>query len=267
MGIQAVSVPIVFPVLYEPFFGSQAAYQPYLTFYSQVAQAVRAAGLKLIVDNEVLYSNDIAAGWTNMNAFYSTLTWPQYVTARAQMDATIAHGQLTKLATVKTTTYKAVSFNASTTYYFEIVAVDTSFNDSAPSGQISATTVPLPPAPTNLMATTVYENSQPSSQITVTTPPMSAAPVNVVATANSSTRVTVTWTETIPPDGLPIQNYTIFRGTSPSALSQLTIRAASPLIDTSVSSATTYYYAIEATDTGRDVSPKSSPAAEVTTPD
>ena len=90
MGIQAVSVPIVFPVLYEPFFGSQAAYQPYLTFYSQVAQAVRAAGLKLIVDNEILYSNDIAAGWTNMNAFYSTLTWPQYVAARAQMAATIA---------------------------------------------------------------------------------------------------------------------------------------------------------------------------------
>ena len=90
MGVKAVSVAVGFPVLYEPFYGSQAALQPYLTFYSLVAQAVRAAGLKLIVDNEELFSNDIAAGWTNMNAFYSTLTWPEYIAARAEMAATIA---------------------------------------------------------------------------------------------------------------------------------------------------------------------------------
>jgi fibronectin type 3 domain-containing protein len=90
LGVQAVSVPVGFPVLYEPFYGSQTAYQPYLTFYTQVAQAVKAAGLKLIVDNEELFSNDIAAGWTNMNAFYSTLTWTQYMAARATMAATIA---------------------------------------------------------------------------------------------------------------------------------------------------------------------------------
>ncbi|MGA2737057.1 MAG: hypothetical protein ABSG65_06350 [Bryobacteraceae bacterium] len=90
LGIQAVSVPVLFPVLYEPFYGSQAALQPYLNFYTQVAQAVRAAGLKLIIDDEILFSNDIAAGWSNMNAFYSGLTWPEYVAARAQMAATIA---------------------------------------------------------------------------------------------------------------------------------------------------------------------------------
>ncbi|HXM44530.1 MAG TPA: fibronectin type III domain-containing protein [Bryobacteraceae bacterium] len=90
LGIQAVSVPVLFPVLYEPFYGSQAALQPYLNFYTQVAQAVRAAGLKLIIDDEILFSNDIAAGWSNMNAFYSTLTWPEYIAARAQMAATIA---------------------------------------------------------------------------------------------------------------------------------------------------------------------------------
>jgi fibronectin type 3 domain-containing protein len=90
LGVQAVLVPVLFPILYEPFYGSQAAFQPYLNFYTQVAQAVRAAGLKLIVDNEILFSNDTAAGWTNMNAFYGPLTWQEYIDARAQMAATIA---------------------------------------------------------------------------------------------------------------------------------------------------------------------------------
>ena len=89
LGIQAVVVPVLFPILYEPFFGSQTAYQPYLTLYTQMAQAVRTAGLKLIVDNEILFSNDTAAGWSNMNAFYGPLTWPEYIAARAQMAATI----------------------------------------------------------------------------------------------------------------------------------------------------------------------------------
>jgi fibronectin type 3 domain-containing protein len=89
LGVQAVSVAVLFPVLYEPFYGSQAAYQPYLTFYTQVAEAVRAAGLKLIIDDEILFSNDTAAGWTNMNAFYAPLTWSEYVAARATMAATI----------------------------------------------------------------------------------------------------------------------------------------------------------------------------------
>jgi fibronectin type 3 domain-containing protein len=90
LGVQAVSVPVLFPILYEPFYGSQTALQPYLTFYTSIAQAVRAAGLKLIVDDEIMFSNDIQAGWTNTNAFYSTLTWTEYMAARAEMAATVA---------------------------------------------------------------------------------------------------------------------------------------------------------------------------------
>jgi fibronectin type 3 domain-containing protein len=89
LGVQAILVPVLFPILYEPFYGNTTTYQTYLTFYTQVAQAVRAAGLKLIIDNEILFSNDTAAGWTNMNAFYGPLTWPEYIAARATMAATI----------------------------------------------------------------------------------------------------------------------------------------------------------------------------------
>jgi fibronectin type 3 domain-containing protein len=94
MGIQAVSVPVLFPILYEPFYGSAAAMAPYTAFYKAVAQAVRAAGLKLIIDDEILFSNDTAAGWTNMNAFYGSLTWSQYVAARAQMAAVVEQTML-----------------------------------------------------------------------------------------------------------------------------------------------------------------------------
>jgi hypothetical protein len=94
---------------------------------------------------------------------------------------------------------------------------------------------------------------------------MPAAPVDVVATANSGSRVTVTWSENIPPRGLPIKTYTIFRGMSPTVLTQLAIRPTASLIDTTVSPNVTYYYAVEATDTGRDISPMSATAV-VTTP-
>ena len=86
-----------------------------------------------------------------------------------------------------------------------------------------------------------------------------------MATANSSTSVTVTWSENIPPGGLPIKTYKIFRGTSPTGLTQLAIRPTASLIDTTVSPNVTYYYAVGATDTGMDVSPMSA-TAMVTTP-
>lgn len=106
LGVQAIVVPVLFPILCDPnpadgaqfcgnFYGvpgttaANNAYQPYLTFYTQVAQAIRAAGLKLIVDNEILFSNDTAAGWTNMNAFYGPLTWTEYIAARAAMAVTV----------------------------------------------------------------------------------------------------------------------------------------------------------------------------------
>jgi hypothetical protein len=90
LGIQGVVVVVGFPVLYEPFFGSRAALQPYLNFYSQVAQAVKSAGLKLIVEDDVLLTSDVEAGWTNLPAFYATLDWDQYMAARATMAATVA---------------------------------------------------------------------------------------------------------------------------------------------------------------------------------
>jgi titin len=135
-------------------------------------------------------------------------------------------------------TYTATSLTPNTTYYFEIVASDTSHNISGPSNQISVTTLPMP-----------------------------AAPTNPAASASSCTKVTVTWSETIPTGGLPISTYKIFRASSPAGLPNATpvVTKASPYNDTTVVANTTYYYAVEATDTGQDTSPMSAPV-KVTTP-
>lgn len=90
MGVKGVAVQVGFPALYEPFYGSASALAPYTSFYQQLGQAVRAAGLKLIVENDVLLASGSDAGWTNLTSYYSTLNWTQYVAARAAMAATLA---------------------------------------------------------------------------------------------------------------------------------------------------------------------------------
>jgi titin len=104
-----------------------------------------------------------------------------------------------------------------------------------------------------------------STITSVTTPPLPAAPVNVGATANSTSQITVTWSENIPPGGLPVTSYSIYRGTTPTGLTKLTARSTTTYIDTGLTPATTYYYAITATDSGGDVSAMSA-TANATTP-
>jgi fibronectin type 3 domain-containing protein len=90
MGVQAVMVEVGFPMLYEPFLTSQGqSYANFIAYYQGVAGAVRAAGLKLIVENDSLLNNDISAGW-DVAPFYASLDWTQYQQARAQTALTIA---------------------------------------------------------------------------------------------------------------------------------------------------------------------------------
>lgn len=99
------------------------------------------------------------------------------------------------------------------------------------------------------------------AMVTTLAPP--SAPTNVAATALSSTKVSVTWSPST--GGMPIANYHVYRGTSPSNLAQVGIRTVTSYTDLSVTSGTTYYYAVQATDTGGDLSPMSA-TVSVTTP-
>jgi chitodextrinase len=90
MGVQAVMVEVGFPMLYEPFLTSQGqSYSQFVTFYQQVAADVRAAGLQLVVENNILLAGDAQSGWL-VAPFYATLNWTQYQQARAQTAAVIA---------------------------------------------------------------------------------------------------------------------------------------------------------------------------------
>ena len=90
MGYQGIMVAVTFPVLYAPFYSDQSVYQQYVSFYSQVAATARAMGMKVVVENDVVLTSDAQAGWPNAGAFYKSLSWQQYMAARAQMAATVA---------------------------------------------------------------------------------------------------------------------------------------------------------------------------------
>jgi hypothetical protein len=93
MGFQAVKISIGFPLLYEGYWGSQSAMQPYLTFYEELVADIQAMGMKVIVENTILLTNQPEAGsWNNppLTAYYAGLSWPEYMAGRATMAATIA---------------------------------------------------------------------------------------------------------------------------------------------------------------------------------
>ena len=77
-------------------------------------------------------------------------------------------------------------------------------------------------------------------------PAVPAAPQNLVATAGNRA-VTLRWSAPASDGGSPVENYTIYRGTSPSNLAVLIAGSKSlSLFDGGVTNGVTYYYAVAA---------------------
>ncbi len=90
MGYQAVMIELPFPMLYEPFFSSQAQYQQYVNFYTQVASTIRGLGMKIVIENDAMFpTGSVYSGWS-VAPFFATLDWTQYQQARAQTAKTVA---------------------------------------------------------------------------------------------------------------------------------------------------------------------------------
>ena len=142
---------------------------------------------------------------------------------------------LTQVATVTQLSYSDKTVSAGTEYYYAVVAGDSGGNLSPMSAE-TPVTVPVPPS----------------------------APTGLIETPTSDTGVSLTWAPAAG-GGLPVTYYLVFRGTSPGALSQLATVAQNCARDATLTSGTTYYYAVQAKDSGGDVSGMST-AVAVTAP-
>ncbi len=131
----------------------------------------------------------------------------------------------------KTSAYTDTNVAGTRTYYYVVTAVDTNFNSSADSNEVSAT-VPAD-----------------------STPP--AAPSGVSATAGD-TIVSLDWNNNTEPD---INGYNVYRSTtSGNSYTRLNgaLLTSSDYNDTSVTNGTTYYYVVTAVDTSLNESANSS---------
>jgi hypothetical protein len=89
MGLKAVTVGIHFPILYSGYYQNPSDYQQYVNYYTQLAQDVRARGLKLIVETGIVL-NEPGLNTVDCSTFYRSLTLDQYQRGRTQVAVTIA---------------------------------------------------------------------------------------------------------------------------------------------------------------------------------
>jgi hypothetical protein len=95
IGVKAVSVEVSFPMLDADFFNSigQPGYQAqFTTFYANVAAAIRAQGLQVIVESQSMIPTGLQSNWgSGLQNYYASLTTFQaYQNARAQTVGIVA---------------------------------------------------------------------------------------------------------------------------------------------------------------------------------
>lgn len=95
VGVKAISVEVSFPMLDAAFFNSigHPEYQSqFITFYGNVAAAIRAQGLQVIVESQSMIPTGLQSVWgTELQNYYATITtFDAYENARAQTAALVA---------------------------------------------------------------------------------------------------------------------------------------------------------------------------------
>jgi hypothetical protein len=91
LGANGVTIHMGLPILYRPFYETDADYQAYVNFYSQVAAALHADGLAIIIECE---TEDAVTGeeGSPFAAFYQSFigNWSGYMDARAANAVAVA---------------------------------------------------------------------------------------------------------------------------------------------------------------------------------
>ncbi|HEX2953012.1 MAG TPA: glycoside hydrolase family 9 protein [Bacillota bacterium] len=129
-------------------------------------------------------------------------------------------GSLTLIGTSKTSSFTQTGLAASTTYYYQVTAVDSSSNESTRSIQVSAKTNDpdrIPPA----------------------------APTGLIASAVNTSRIDLDWGDNTESD---FAKYRIYAGTVNGSLTFLAETTSSSYSNTGLNASTYYYYAVTAVD-------------------
>jgi len=95
VGVKAISIEVSFPMLDANFFNAigHPEYQSeFAAFYANVAAAVRAQGLQVIVESQSMIPTGLQSTWgSGLQNYYATLTsFDAYETERAQTAAVVA---------------------------------------------------------------------------------------------------------------------------------------------------------------------------------
>ena len=173
------------------------------------------------LSGKAISSTSIKLTWTA--AVSGGLPIKYYLILRGDSPST-----LLKIATVKAPSISYTNTGlAAGTYYYAVEAQDSGLDTSPMSNVIN---------------------------VTLTTPP--SAPSGLTGTPISSSKLSLTWNSSVP-GGLPIAYYLVLRGASSSTLKQVATVTQASYMDTTLKAGQTYYYAVEAEDTGKDLSPES----------
>lgn len=89
LGVEGVVISVNFPLFYPPFHKNPSEQEAYLSFYKEVAENVNSRGLKLIIENNFIFTQK-GISTLNPREFYDNLTLEDYLEARSQVAITIA---------------------------------------------------------------------------------------------------------------------------------------------------------------------------------
>ena len=89
LGVEGVVISVNFPLFYPPFHENPSEQEAYLEFYKEVAKNVNAREMKLIIENNFIFTQK-GISTLNVREFYDDLSLEEYLEARSQVAITIA---------------------------------------------------------------------------------------------------------------------------------------------------------------------------------
>jgi len=89
LGVKAVTLSVHFPLLYAPFYDDPGTYEESLDLYRRVVNGIRALGLQVIVETQIVVPKADFLGH-QIQQYYRGMSLEEHVEARAQTARTIA---------------------------------------------------------------------------------------------------------------------------------------------------------------------------------